>query len=156
MTVKGRQNSNTAAINVSLTIAIPSGIEVTNNQDLNFGSMLATSAHNVVVGHDGTRNGNASYLINDSANPYQAGVFTISNQSSSAKTVQISLPSSTSITNGSRSMTISNFTSNQSLDSNINIPSGASITVNVGATLAVTAGVPAGEYTGTYTVTIDY
>ena len=36
------------------------------------------------------------------------------------------------------------------------IPAGGSITVNVGATLAVTSGVSAGEYIGAYTIIINY
>ena len=133
-----------------------SQIEISNTKDLNFGSMLATTAHNVVIGYNGSRSGNNSYLINDTSNVPQAGEFVISNQGSSAKTVQISLPSSTTVTNGSNSMTVSNFTSNQPLQSNVSVPANGSITVNVGATLAVTAGLPAGNYTGTYSATVNY
>ena len=57
----GGSSSYTATINVTLFLAFPNTIEINNNQDLNFGTMISTTAHNVTIDYNGNRSGNASY-----------------------------------------------------------------------------------------------
>lgn len=145
--------------NITLKLEIVtdlSQIEISNTKDLNFGTMLSTTAHNVVIDYNDNRTGNSSYLINDTTNPYQSGEFSISNGGASAQVVQIALPSSAVVINGANSMTVNNFTSNPQASTNVSIPANSNITVKVGATLNVTTGMPSGQYTGTYTITVNY
>lgn len=150
--------SVTAQVPIRLTIVSEfNNIAITQNKDLNFGSLFATAAHNVTIDYNGNRSGNTNYLLQDATNPPQAGEFTIQNEATSAKTVQIELPTSAVLSNGGQNpMNVTNFTSNQAINTNINIPANSSIVAKIGATLNVPAGQPSGDYTGTYTVTVNY
>lgn len=95
-TVNGLQfrsgSTSLSTFSLQVHIIIEGGaanVAIENTKDLNFGSMLASAAHNVTIGYDGNRNGNANYLLNASDNPHQAGEFVIRNEGSSAATVQL-------------------------------------------------------------------
>lgn len=66
----------------------------------------------------------------------------------------ITLPASTTLTDGGNSMTVDNFNHDAGGAPALNGSGNASF--NVGATLNLGAAQPAGVYNGTYTVTVDY
>lgn len=123
--------------------------------DLNFGTMLSSSAHVVTVDNANGRTSTvSSMLVDDSANPSHSGVFTVNNGGSAAVTATLALPSSATVSNGTDTLTVNNFTSNFPTGSG-NIHTGDT-TVMVGADLNVTANASSGDYTGTYNVTLSY
>lgn len=63
--------------------------------------------------------------------------------------------SSVTISNGSSTMTVGNFTINSAFSGGTIGPNGTT-TFNIGATLTVSAGQAAGTYTGTFPITVTY
>lgn len=145
--------SDSATGNSKAKIIAP--VTITAGDDMNFGTMLSSSAHNVILTTaDGRTSSVSSMLVDDSANTPKAGRFTINNGGTAAVTATITLPSSTKISNSGTDLTVDTFTSDFPTGSN-NIPAGDT-TLKVGATLHVTASAPSGDYLGTYDVTINY
>ncbi len=129
-------------------------LTITAGDDMNFGTMLSSQAHNVVLTTaDGRTSNVGAMLVDDSANAAKAGRFTINNGGSGAVKATITLPDSTTVKNGSTNLTVDTFTSDFPSDGSIGV---GDTTLKVGATLHVTANAPAGDYTGTYNVTINY
>ena len=94
LTFTAQGNSISASLPIRLEILSEfRTISVSHSQDLNFGSMFASTAHNVTIDYNGNRSGNSNYLLNDSSNPPAAGEFIITNEDSTDRTVQITLPS---------------------------------------------------------------
>ncbi|MDO4183954.1 MAG: DUF4402 domain-containing protein [Rhodospirillales bacterium] len=130
-------------------------LTITQSENMNFGTMLSSSAHNVTLDHaDGRTSTVNAMLVDDKANAPKSGKFVIKNGGTSAVTATISLPASTTVSANETSLTVDTFTSDFPTGSN-NIPAGDT-NLKVGATLHVTANAPAGDYTGQYTVTINY
>ena len=130
-------------------------LTITESEDMNFGTMLSSSAHNVTLDHaDGRTSTVNAMLVEDSANAPKSGKFVINNGGTAPVTATIALPASTTVTANGTSLDVDTFTSDFPTGSN-NIPVG-NTNLHVGATLHVTANAPAGDYTGQYTVTISY
>ncbi|RFS19487.1 DUF4402 domain-containing protein [Chitinophaga silvatica] len=153
MTSFGQTSSATA--NVSATIIAP--LTITKTVDMNFGnvSVSASTGGTVVLTALGVRTstGGVSLPIT-TPGTVTAAAFTVSG--SGSLTYSITLPSSaTTIANGANSMTVNTFTS---------LPSGTGLlalgtqTLNVGATLNVSAAQATGTYTSAtpFTVTVSY
>ncbi len=130
-------------------------VTITESEDMNFGTMLSSQAHNVTLDHaDGRTSTVSTMLVDDSANAPKSGKFVINNGGTAPVTATISLPASTTVSANGTNLTVDTFTSDFPTGSN-NIPAGDT-DLNVGATLHVTVNAPAGDYTGQYTVTISY
>lgn len=86
-----------------------------------------------------------------------AASFTITDNSAkyASATVTITLPSdgTVSLSNGTNQMAVNSFTSNPS---GTGVMSGGSLTFLVGATLTVGANQPSGNYSGSFSVTVNY
>ena len=125
-------------------------LQVTKAEDLYFGTIVAslTSADTVVVGTDGSKTCGAALtcLTND----HTAAQFNVAGQVDESYT--ISLPSSVTISSGANNMTIDNFAGSQTLGT---LTAGAD-SFTVGGTLNVATNQAAGNYTGTFTVTVEY
>lgn len=129
-------------------------LTITQSENMNFGTMLSSSAHNVTLDlADGRESTVDAMLVEDSANAPKSGKFVINNGGSGAVKATITLPDSTTVKNGSTNLTVDTFTSDFPSDGSIGV---GNTTLKVGATLHVTANAPAGDYTGTYNVTINY
>lgn len=124
--------------------------------DLGFGNFVAGSGGAIVISTNGTRNATGDVLLLTSAT-VSAGAFNVSDfdPANASATYSILLPANDTVTlsSGSNTMTLRDFVSNPS---GSGILSGGSQTLNVGATLVVGANQPPGNYSGTYTITIDY
>lgn len=122
-------------------------------QDLEFGTLAGdvafagTATINPVTGTKSVTGG-----VYDFGGISSPAMFNVRGDKDS--TFAVTLPASVTLTSGSNTMTLGNFTSSPStvgvFDS-----SGRS-TITVGATLQVGAGQAAGAYTGVFTVTVDY
>ncbi len=70
--------------------------------------------------------------------------------------VLVALPGSMTISNGAQSMTVNGFNTNTIIFGLARLDATGHFDLNVGATLNVGANQAAGNYTGTYTVTVTY
>ncbi len=146
--------SASATANATATIITP--ISITNVADLNFGNIVAgTGAGTVTVATTGTRTSTGDVIL-PSANAVQGTVnaaqFKVTGLADA--TYAITLPTSIYISEtGGETMTVDNFTSNPSGTGSL---AGGTQTLSVGARLNVGAGQVAGDYTGTFNVTVAY
>ncbi|MEM1035713.1 MAG: DUF4402 domain-containing protein [Pseudomonadota bacterium] len=125
-------------------------LQVANATALYFGTVVPsiTTADTVIVSATGAKTCGAELtcLTTD----HTAAAFNVTGED--ARTYTISLPSSVQISNGSQNMDVDNFTGSKASGT---LTSGAD-SFTVGGTLDVGANQAAGEYTGTFTVTVEY
>jgi hypothetical protein len=141
------QNSVSESADASATIIAP--MMITKNVDLSFGNVASGSnAGTVVLGVDDERSAN-NVILPSITGVVTAAQFTVTGLSGAK--YKIALPASTSITNGSATMTINGFTANAT-----EVLTGGTETFKVGATLNLDPDQAAGAYTGSFTVTVDY
>ncbi|MHB8800742.1 MAG: DUF4402 domain-containing protein [Thermoanaerobaculia bacterium] len=144
------QNSASATGSATATIVTP--ITLTSVSALEFGNIVAgTTAGTVTVAPSDaiSATGGATPI---SGLAVGAAEFTVGG--GALRTFDIGLPASTTITNGTVTMTVDTFTSNIGPSSTLSA-SGAA-TLFVGATLDVAANQAVGSYTGTFNVTVTY
>lgn len=126
-------------------------LQISNSTALYFGTIAPslTSADEVVVTPAGAKSCGAELtcLTDD----HTAAAFNVSGEADASYTIE--LPRSINITNGAGgSMVVDSFAGSKS---NGTLVSGAD-SFTVGGTLAVSANQPSGEYTGTFTVSVEY
>jgi hypothetical protein len=146
----------TATASASATIITP--ITIVKNVDMNFGNVAvsASLAGTVVLAPAGTRTtGGAGGVTLPSTTGTVAGAdFTVSGQAS--YTYAITLPTNVTLSSGSNSMVINNFTSVPSATGTLS--TSGSQDLKVGATLNVNAAQASGVYTNATAVpvTVNY
>lgn len=126
-------------------------LQISNSAALYFGTIAPslTAGDTVVVSAAGAKSCGAELtcLTDD----HTAAQFDVTGEADASYT--ISLPTSVSISNGAgANMTVDNFTGSKATGT---LVSGAD-SFNVGGTLGVAANQATGEYTGTFTVTVEY
>lgn len=152
------QTASAATGNASAVLVSP--ISITESTALNFGSIsngLAAGSSTVVVSDDGVTATTYGASLAKVGATDTRGVFAISGGNNLAYTV--TLPASTTITDGSTNMTVGTFTtSSASAGAGLTgTTSGTGTdTFYVGATLTVNNTNNAGTYSGTYTITAAY
>ncbi len=136
-------------IDISIRIIRPISIRPTS--DLQFGEIFpANGASEVTISPNSTvaSSGLATFL-----GPFQSATFIISGEPGFGFTVTI--PSEPlDIFSGINKMTVTGWTKN--LPDRSILPDGGSVTLNVGATLAVDAVQPPGTYMGAFQVSVAY
>ncbi|WP_217602163.1 DUF4402 domain-containing protein [Chitinophaga sp. GbtcB8] len=145
----------TASATATATIVTP--IAITKDVDMNFGilSVQSTTGGTVVLTPAGVRTPSGGVTLPVDNGTVTAASFTVTGLED--YTYNVTLPSSAlTITSGSNTMTVTSFTSSPS-GSNGTLTGGTE-TLNVGATLNVSAAQPAGTYvSGTpFNVTVNY
>lgn len=141
-------------VEVGLSFTITEPLEVKEIQVMNFGRIMSpSSGGTVTLGYDGTISKSAT-IWTDGRVSVTPGIFQVSgilNQQ-----VNVSLPASAVIYNGSNSMPLTNFDSNAPITLLNGGELSATGNVSVGATLNVNADQAVGDYSGTYTITVSY
>lgn len=130
-------------------------ITISNSANMNFGNIsVGSTAGSVILAPSGVRSAVGGVTLPVLTGTVDNAAFTVSGSVSA--TYSISLPSSYTITSGTKTMIINAFTSDPSGIGTIS-SSGSQI-LNVGATLNVGAGQAAGTYTNTngFQVTVNY
>ena len=146
----------TATAAASANIITP--ISIVKTVDMNFGNVAvsATTAGTAVLAPAGTRTtgGAGGVTLPATTGTVAAASFTVSGQA--LYTYAITLPASCTISSGSNTMTVNAFTSFPATTGTLS--SGGSQTLNVGATLNVSAAQAAGAYTNAtgVPVTVNY
>lgn len=141
--------ANAATITGNATVLIQNTIGTSQTQQMNFGTVSPTANAGVVTLSPA---GVASSSTLGTYGAGAAGKFNIVAQPSTV--MQVSFSNGT-VTNGSESMTLDNFTST-STPTGYTTDSNGLLALSVGANLNVGANQPSGTYNGTYTVTVSY
>lgn len=125
---------------------------VTATRNLALGRFIATTGGTVTISPDGVRSGSGGVILLGGASATSAAFsLTESGTGTSLTWTTITLPASATLGSGGASMTLNNFTSNPDR----NVTAGVQL-LSVGATLVVSPNQPAGNYTGTFAVSVNY
>ncbi|MDX9946547.1 MAG: DUF4402 domain-containing protein [Bacteroidales bacterium] len=144
--------SATATSNAAAVIIAP--LSITNTAGLHFGTIMrSATAGTVSIATDGTRSSLGGVTLSALAPVHSVATFNLEGESGNE--VLITLPASTTISNGTQTMTVDDFVSNPD-DANPVTLGGVATVLSVGATLNVAAGQASGAYTGTFDVTVNY
>lgn len=142
----------TATSNAAAVIIAP--LSITNTAGLHFGTIMRSAALGTVsIATDGTRTSTGGVTLSALAPLHSVATFDLEGES--GNDVVITLPASTTISNGTQTMLVDNFVSNPD-DANPVTLGGTPTVLSVGATLNVAANQASGTYTGTFDVSINY
>lgn len=135
-------------------VAILSPLSVLKNADLNFGDLVVagtgTAVMDPVAGSLTTTGG-----VTKAGTAAHAAQFTGTGSKNSIVHIRIpTTPITVTRVGGTQTMTVSNWTLDQS--ANLKVPQNSIFNFAVGATLNVGAGQAVGTYTGTFQVTVQY
>lgn len=143
-----------ATATASATIIQP--INIQNTGDLQFGNIAVNNQPGtVVVATNSSRTSTGGITLPSNTGNISAASFDVTGEQND--TYALSLPTSATLSdnNNNNTMTVNNFVS--SLDNNVGTLSNQGTDAfTVGATLNVDANQPAGTYTGTFDVTVNY
>lgn len=125
---------------------------IASSQSLSFGKFVAGTG-SVTVRPDGSRMTSGEVITLDSG-PGQAATFIVTGDP--GLTYAVTLPNDGSVTmsDGINSMPVNGFFSSPA--SSGTLSGGGTQLLNVGARLEVEAGQPAGDYSGTFMIVVDY
>lgn len=143
----------TATSNAAAVIIAP--LSITNTAGLHFGTIWrGTTAGTVTVDPlTGNRTSTGGVTLSGLAPLHSVAAFNVEGES--GRDVNITLPASTTITNGAETMTVDVFVSDPDDTNPITLGAGATV-LRVGATLNVLANQVSGTYTGTFDVSVNY
>lgn len=125
----------------------------TNTRGLSFGRFAANTGGTIIMSTAGVRSKTGGVILMNGGTVTSASYsLTESGSGKSLQFTTITLPTTATMTSGANSMTLSNFTSDPP---NTVLGTGRTI-VLVGATLTVAPNQAPGNYSGTYSVTVNY
>lgn len=131
-----------------------SALTLSNTQGIGFGAFAAGAGGSVVISPSGARSarGDVVLVSSDLGRPAQ---FTVSGDPDFTYSITMPTDGAIVLSDGAgHSMTISTFTSSPALTGQLSVAGTQQI--SVGATLNVGASQPAGNYSGSFPVTVNY
>jgi len=144
--------TGTASVKISQVIAIAKTAGAPNGGDMNFGEIYSPLADDtVVVSTAGVRSAGTSANILGDATNVSAASFTVTGEAGNS--FSISAIADTTLDSGANSMDVTDITPSLAGSGTL---TGGTYIFTVGATLHVAANQPAGTYTGTFDVTVNY
>lgn len=151
-----RHLSVSLAILLVMTVPVSrADIAISNTQNLAFGSFVAGSGGTITVNNSDMRSTSGGVMLI----PISEGTaarFTVSGDPNTTYAIQLPADNFVTLTGPGTDMVINNFTSNPSAEASGQIGAGGTQILSVGATLNVQTNQSAGEYTGSFTVIVDY
>ncbi len=143
-------------IRVKISGSLPP-ITVAKTQDMNFGTVSTTSAHNVTINPSSCNVSSTSPSGLISTASAKCGIFTIKNEGASAQALtSVTLPSSVTLSGSNGGAMSLDITSYPAVSSITSVPASTTTSVYVGGTLHVLSSNVAGTYSGNYTITVNY
>jgi hypothetical protein len=143
----------TLASMVTATTWAAEAISIQNIHGLSFGSFVAGSGGSVTVSANGNRTGSGVVLV--PSNQGNSAQFLVSGESGNTYTIQLPGNDFVSLTGPGNDMIVNNFTSTPS-GAGGSIPQNGSQALSVGGTLNVVRGQVRGQYSGNFSVTVNY
>ncbi len=129
-------------------------IAIESMQGLSFGSFVAGSGGSVRVNTSGVRSAGGDVLLVPSSES-SAARFTVSGDANATYTIQLPGNDFVKLAGPGADMTINDFASSPSGAAG-QLGAGGSQTLSVGGTLSVASGQAPGNYSGTFSVTVNY
>ena len=143
---------------VLAAMAVPTGwaleLAIQNSQELSFGSFVAGVGGSVTVATSGARSASGGVLLIPSS-AGAAAQFTVTGDANATYTIQLPANDFVKLTGPGGDMVINEFTGNPSGAAG-QLSAGGSQALLVGGTLNVASGQVAGQYSGSFSVTVDY
>lgn len=140
----------------AISVANAQQIVLSNTRSLDFGRFVAGSGGTITISPTGVRSRTGGVVLLNSPSAGQAS-FNVGKSSNGGnnKAVIISAPANGSIrlSSGANSMAVNTFVNNPG--SIASVPNGGAA-LGVGATLTVAPNQPAGSYTGTFPLTVNF
>ena len=142
----------TATGNASASVITP--IAISETSALAFGKIDASTGGTVTVSTGGVRSKTGAVVLVSTGSTQNQGTFHVTGAGSSTYSITLPADGVVNLSDGaSHTMAVNTFVSNPSGTGTLS--SGAQ-DVNVGATLIVASAQVAGNYSGTYSVSVDY
>ncbi len=135
-----------------LTLLHAANIGIASSQPLSFGKFVAANG-SVTVSPSGSRVASGAVVLLQTG-PGQAAQFVVSGDANATYAVTLPVDGTVSIASGGSSVSVNGFASSPAATGLLS--GGGTQLLNVGARLDVTAGLPAGAYSGTFSVVVDY
>jgi hypothetical protein len=157
--ISGSTNNVSAQVTASATgtANVITPIQMSNSGDLNFGNINVnpSSGGTVILTPDNVRSATGGVTLPIAVGTFGSASFEVTGITSSTYAITLP-PTACIISNGSNSITVDDFTSTPSRTGALS--NGGSQTINVGATLNVSAGQVAGTYTNVtgFPVKVNY
>lgn len=146
------QATPAASASFSATATVVSPIAIAKNADLAFGKFIANTGGTVVVSTTGARSQTGNVSLISLGSTQTAASFAVTGEGTSG--YAITLPTSATIASGGgNTMTVGTFNSNPS---GTGVLTAGAQTLLVGGTLTVTSGQATGNYTGSFSIGVDY
>jgi len=150
----GGLNANAAEVekqDCRITATILSAFDLSEDQPIQFGNLLAKSdsGYSITIAPNGTVTADSNILVDGKTR--SNGMYTLTG--TSGHPVTLTTSGSTTLSNGTASMEVSNITLSET---SLTIGQTGSVNVTAGATLNVAAKQAVGDYSGTFTITASY
>ncbi|MBL3555309.1 MULTISPECIES: DUF4402 domain-containing protein [Marinobacter] len=143
---------------VLVIMAVPASwalvMTIQNSQELSFGSFVAGSGGTVTISTSGARSATGGVLLIPSS-AGAAAQFTVAGDANATYTIQLPGNDFVKLAGPGVDMTINDFTSSPS-GTGGQLDAGGSQTLSIGGTLFISGDQAPGDYSGTFSVTVDY
>jgi hypothetical protein len=121
--------------------------------NMSFGSFVAGTGGTLTIKPGGTRTSTGGVVVLGQGSTFGAASFLVSGTRSATYTLTMPTNGTVVLSDGAHTMALNDFAVSPS---NGHLSGGGTQTIRIGATLTVANGQPAGQYTGTYSVTVNY
>jgi hypothetical protein len=149
------QGNPTASATATASANIIQPLEIVKTADLAFGNIASgTSEGTVVIATDGARTSTGGVTLIEAGNVSNAASFDVNGLADASFTIEVPASIVIETAGGADQMTVDNFVSSLGADSVLDANGEA--TLNVGATLNVSAQQAAGLYSGSFDVIVAY
>ena len=149
------QGNPTASATATASANIIQPLEIVKTADLAFGNIASgTSEGTVVIATDGARTSTGGVTLIEAGNVSNAASFDVNGLADASFTIEVPASIVIETEGGAEQMTVDNFVSSLGADSVLNANGEA--TLQVGATLNVSAQQAAGLYSGSFDVIVAY
>ncbi|MFY7707422.1 MAG: DUF4402 domain-containing protein [Flavobacteriales bacterium] len=149
------QGNPTASATATASANIIQPLEIVKTADLAFGNIASgTSEGTVVIATDGARTSTGGVTLIEAGNVSNAASFDVNGLADASFTIEVPASIVIETAGGADQMTVDNFVSSLGADSVLDANGEASL--NVGATLNVSAQQAAGLYSGSFDVIVAY
>lgn len=126
---------------------------ISSLSSLSFGSFVAGNGGTVTVSPGGLRSQSGGVVLVGQGSTYTAASFRVSGTSNASYTITLPTDHVVLLVDGANTMALNGFVSNPVSGT---LSGGGSQMIMVGATLVVGGAQAAGNYTGSYSVTVNY
>lgn len=138
---------------ILFSLTLHAVITITTTTNLVFGKVAAGSGGSVVISPAGVRTSTGGVTVLSSVSG-SAAAFNLQGLASTAYIITLPTNTAVTLTSGANSMTVTDFTVSPGLTGTFS--AGGTQSITVGATMNIGANQPQGDYSGNFSITVDY